>query len=236
MIHKLKILALALVAISAMTAIGASFASAQQGTLTSDGPVTLTGTETGENTNLLTAFGLTVKCPGSSYSGHKVGSTTAFIPSGSTTATLTPKYVNCVSGAFPMTVDMNGCDYVVHLGETTGGVAGTYGVTFDVVCLLGNAIKITLFTSAADHIAGKPFCTLEVKAQTGLKGLHASDTGNGHVDLTGTLEGIHIGRSTTTHPVLCASSTITTGKLDLDVTVVGHNELKAATAISLSHP
>lgn len=235
MTRNLKVLGLALMAAFAFSAVAASAASAQQGTLTSDGPVTLTGTETGENTNLLTAFGLTVKCPGSTYGGHKVGSTTAFLPSGSTTATLTPKYINCVSGAFPVTVDMNGCDYVVHLGETTGGVAGTYGVTFDVVCTAPNVIKVTAFTNAADHTAGKPFCTLEVKAQTGLKGAHATDTGNGHIDLTGTVEGIHIARSGS-HVVLCPASTIATGKLDLDVTVAGHNEAKGATGISLSHP
>ncbi len=47
MIRNLKALGLTLAAVFAMSAIAASAASAQQGTLTSDGPVTLYGTETG---------------------------------------------------------------------------------------------------------------------------------------------------------------------------------------------
>jgi hypothetical protein len=130
MIRNPKALGLALVAVFAMSAMATSAASAQQGELTSkpvEG-VTLIGSETGEaGSNALTAFGLRIECPQSTYTGHKYSETPhTLIPNGATTVTLTPDYKeenhNCRSfpGNFPMTVSMNGCDYVLHFGETTG--------------------------------------------------------------------------------------------------------------------
>ena len=250
MIRNLKLLGLALMAVFAMGAVLASAASAQ-GKLTSDGLVTLSGTETGVEQNRLTAFAAFVECPGSTYVGHAVNG--GLIPSGSTTATLTPNYKqtstdgkdeNC-KGPFgwSATVDPNGCDFVVHLGATTGGVAGTYGVTFDVVCPGGNEITVTLWTSKADHtkeigggLTTPPFCILHVPAQTGLIGAHATSTGN-DIDLTGTVEGITVKRTEQAEhpsPVLCKTETTTTGKFDLDVTATGLNGAGGATGISLS--
>src|ERR1044072_3755126 len=71
MIRNLKAPGLALMAVFALTAMAASTASAQQGTLTSDGPVTLIGTETGEpNDNSISMFGTTIRCPGSTHTAH----------------------------------------------------------------------------------------------------------------------------------------------------------------------
>jgi hypothetical protein len=53
---RLKTLGLALVAVFALSAVAASAASAQQGKLTSDGPVTLTITETGVEQNFFEMF------------------------------------------------------------------------------------------------------------------------------------------------------------------------------------
>ena len=71
MIRNLKALGLALVAVFAMSAMAASASSAS---VTSDGPFTLTGTETGgTETNYLEAFGLKTKCPGSTSKGEAEG-------------------------------------------------------------------------------------------------------------------------------------------------------------------
>jgi len=244
MVRNLKVLGLALVAMFALTAVAASVASAQQGKISTDGPVTLKGEETGVAANSLTAFGLKVECPGSSYTGHKYNVTPhGFIANGETTATLSPKYKeeaeNCkvTPGNFIATIDMNGCDYVIHLGVTTGGVANTYGVTFDVVCPVGKEITLTIWTNAVDHttVGKAPFCVQHVPPQTGLLGAHATDTKNGHIDLTGTVEGIKVTESASaTHPVLCPKKETLAGKFDLDVTVKGLNEAGGATSIGIS--
>lgn len=241
MSRNLKVLGLALMAAFALSAVVASAASAQ-GKLTSDGPVKLTAAETGVGQNFLKAFSLSVQCPGSTYTGTKAGSTSELITSGSTTATLTPVYKqgnhNCTvtPGNFIATIDMNGCDYVVHIGATTGGVAGTYGVTFDVVCSGSNEITVTVWTNSTDHTnSTTPMCIMHVKAQAGLAGAHATDTGGGVIDITGTVKNIHVQKTNPgTHPVLCPTQTTATGEFSIDASVTGENAGGGATTVSLS--
>lgn len=227
----IKALGLAFVAALALSAVVASAASAQ-GKLTSDGPVTLDATETGGVTaNSLTAFGNATRCPGSSYTGHEYNKTPhALIPSGASTATFTPKYVNCVSiqggSELPTTVDMNGCDYVMHIGATVG-VGKTYAATADVVCPAGQHILVTAFSGGGHAFR---LCTVTVGPQTGLAGAHFTDTGNGHVDLTGTFKGIKSSRSG-----LCGASSTETAEFHIDVTGSGTNAAGGATPVSLSH-
>jgi len=200
MIRNLKVLGLALVAVFAMGAVAASAASAaNQGKLTSDGPVTLTVTETGakgSDSNSLHAFGSKVECFGSTYAGHKVGGT-SFLASGETTATLTPTYNQKECRSFTgatereATVETNGCDFVFHIGETTGGVEGTYGVTADVVCPVGNKIHVGVWELGAKHETSNRLCTVEVGAQTGLAGAHVTNTpASDDFDVTGTFTNI----------------------------------------------
>jgi hypothetical protein len=242
MIRNLKVLGIALAAVFAMSAVAASAASAQQGKLTSDGAFTLKTTETGAATaNALTAFGLETQCPGSTIVGHKFTEPAVpnvLIPSG---ATATPTYVNCVTkvGAsnFPTTVDMNGCDYVAKLGVTTpaGNKEGTYGVTFDIACTPPNEIVVTVFTNAADHLANKPMCKLDVKAQTGLTGAHVTYPAAGtDVNITGTVKGIHVQKTFTTHIALCPTATTAVAEFHIDVTAKGFDAAGNATNISIS--
>jgi hypothetical protein len=252
MIRNLKALGLALVAVFAMSGVAVSAASAQ-GKFTSDGPVALTGTETGgENANAWTMFGLKTQCPGSTYTGGKVlthaettgppPKTHELIPNGSATATITPHYKqanhNCkVNGVFPATIHMNGCDYVVHLGATKPGI-DTYAVTFDIVCPPGKEITKTVWTTTDLHTSqpNSPFCVIHIPPQVGLTGAHVRDTTNGNIDLEGTIKGVSATRTVSaTHPVLCPHSTTTTGEIDIDITVSGHNGAGGATAVSLSH-
>lgn len=239
MIRNLKTLGFALVAVFALSAMAASAASAQ-GKFTSDGPVTFKATETGPaGSNAFTAFGVTVECGGTTYTGHAYNVTPhTFIPSGVSTATLTPKYPECISklNKWPTTVDMNGCDFVVHLGATTDKV-DTYGLTLDVVCPAGKEMTVTFFTTEADHVNGTPFCIWHIQPQTGLTGLHATDTTSGHITIAGAVKNVHITRVSpgNTHPEHCNSLTTNEGSFDIDVTVNGFNEAGGPTPISLSH-
>jgi uncharacterized cupredoxin-like copper-binding protein len=257
MIRNLKALGLAMMALFALGAVIASAASAQQGVLTSDGPVTLTFTETGAQTaNRMTAFGAYVQCPGSTYTGHEVisqhdtetelGLEHEPLPETSTTATLTPHYKevngegkpNC-TGPFgwTMTIHMNGCDYVMHLGNTVE--EDTYDVTFDVVCPSGNEITWTIWRGGTSH-ATNPFCVIHIPPQEGLEGAHLTDTdtNDGHVEVNGTLEGTEMTRTTQTGPhhsaLLCGNTTTQTAKFDIDITIAGHNEAGGDTDIKLT--
>jgi hypothetical protein len=228
MIRNLKVLGLALVAVFAMSALAASAASAQgvQGEFTtSNGTAqTLIGTETGaagSGANALTALGAKVECPGSTLTGHKFNVTPhVAIPNKETTATITPHYKNCAAfnpASHPATVTMNGCDYVLHLGVTTGGVAGTYGATVDIVCPAGKVIEVHVYNNVAHT---ELLCTIKVKGgQNGLAGAHATNTaGTGTFDISGLILGIHVEREG-----LCLldgkGSTTANGEFDIDVNV-----------------
>ena len=242
MIRNLKVLGLALAAVFALSAVGAATASAQ-GKITSTGPFIVTGTETGlAGSNALTAFGLTVECPNSTYSGG-LNNTTPHqgLPSGSTTVTITPHYADephgCLvtPGNFRLTVDMNGCDYLAHVGATTGGVAGTYGGTIDIVCPTGKEITLTIFTSTSDLTAGKVMCVQHVPPQVGLTGGHVTQTTGGHLGLTGPIKGIKMTETASpTHVLLCPKKETTAAEFDIDVTVAGETPLGVATALTLS--
>lgn len=235
MIRNFKVLGLAVMAVLALSAL-ASAASAQaavNGKLTSTGNVTLTGTEI--TNSQLKAFGITVECAGATYVGHKVGSTTAFLPSGSEEATITPTYPQpCKSSVGPSTVELNGCDYVIHLGETTA-VAKQYSVTYDIVCPAGKDITVTNWFSAAEHTEGKEACTLHIAPQTGLKGGTITDTGAGDLTLGGPVTGIAVVETKDAlHSLLCPAKS-GPGELVINATVKADNEAKTNTAISLSH-
>jgi hypothetical protein len=235
MIRNLKVLGLALVAVFAMSAIAASAASAQNGRITSTGPVTLDATEITTEVNALTAFGGEVKCPGSTITGHEVGSTTKGVPSGAETATLTPDYnqAACVavfSGTtHKATVTMNGCDYVLHAGTTTG-VADTYSATVDVVCPAGASIIVDAYFAASNE--NLKICEITVGPQTGLAGPTIKDTTTGDLEVHGTFTGIHASQ---TGAGCIGGSTTTTGQFHANLTVKGTNGAKENTAISLSH-
>jgi hypothetical protein len=237
--RNLKTLGLALMIASAMSAIAASAASGQVGTVIADGLVTLTGTQTGEaSKNQLTAFGSTIQCPSAVYTGHKYNETPhKAIPSGSSTLTITPHYGSCTSKivgtSFPVTVDMNGCDYVLHLEETTA--EDEYRVKTTAVCPVGQHITITIFATAAKHTENKPFCHETItESAAGYPGLTAKDTTNGKVDISGEIKGIFVDKKSPTESILCPEETTNTATLSQDITVGGKSEAGAATSISLS--
>jgi hypothetical protein len=238
MIRNLKALGVALAAVFALSAVAATAASAQNGTITSTGNVTLTATENAGQQNAFTTFGLEVKCPGSTYTFHKLNSSTAFIPNDVSQATITPHYKQpCVAepGGFPTTIDMNGCDYAITLGTTTA-VANQYNTTFHVVCAGANQITTTIFTNAAKHAANKPFCNLHMGTQSNLAGATAKDNLNGTIQINGTVKGITEQRTNGGEdPLLCAAAQTNMAELDINITATGKNEAGSATSVSLSH-
>jgi hypothetical protein len=235
MIRNLKVLGLALVALFAFSSMAASAAFAANGLLTSDGPATLDATEISGQLNVGTMFGGQTQCPGSVGTGHEVGSTTNGVPSGSSNITVTPdlNQANCVaviSGTnHKMTVTMNGCDSVVHIGETNGE-ADTYKGTGDIVCPAGaSIIEDVYFSSSNENLK---VCEITIGPQTGRAGATVKDTTTGDLEIHGTTKGI---TASQTGAGCVGGATTTTGELHANLTVKGTNAAKANTNISLSH-
>ncbi len=233
MTRNLKALGLALAAVLTMSAMVASAASAQQGKLTSDGPVTLEMTETGSpsgGANLFTTFGEKVECPGQTHTGHKFNVTPHQpIESGSTTITLTLGFKLGVcfvgTGGLPTTWAMNGCDYVLHIGTTVA--ANEYALTTDIVCPAGKHIQLEEFNK---HPGGIRLCTFTIKPQNGIAGARVITTSaSDDLDINGTFGGIHVERSG-----LCGSATTASGEFHIDVTARGTNSEGAATGITVT--
>jgi hypothetical protein len=224
MIRNLKSLGLALVAVFAMSAMAASTASAATpGEFTlGAGTTTVTGTEVAAGPNKLTAFGQTVECPGSSYDIFKFNQTPHVVPPNAvTTLTVVPTYKqeNCKTGiGTKMTVTTNGCDFVFHIGETTGG-GETYGVTADVVCPPNVEIDVHAYASASNE--NITACTVTVPSQNGLTGtVHLTNgvapSGRKDVTIKGQFTNIHV-----TESGLCGNKTELLGTFDVNATIEG---------------
>lgn len=249
MIYRLKNLVLALVVVSALSVVVASTASAAVGTLTSTGPVKLDikNRTSIKGTNAFTASfpkqgASSTECPQAIYTGFKYNVTPhTFIPNdvSTFTATLEDGLCSATIGAstFPVTTDMNGCDFVFHLGETTPGV-DTYSLSMTIFgCDTGKHITATVWKTAAEHNEGKaPFCAFTItEKSTDYTGLHATDTTEGDIKISGVLSGMVIHKTSPTGSILCPTETDENGKYDVDWTVTGTNEAGGATSIGVSH-
>ncbi len=157
MIRNLKALGLAVVAVLAMSAVVASAASAETGTVTAESyPAKLTSTQVGTNELSIGNGARKVSCTTATVSGELTAATT--------TLTLTPTYTNCTStGALPATVTLNGCDYLLHPTKVT---ATTGTGTVDVVCPAGKEITVDIYSSS-EHIPANIKCEYHIKAATG---------------------------------------------------------------------
>ncbi len=234
MIRNLKILGLASLGVLVLAAVAASAASAANGTITSDGPVTLLGEETGGTANnQFTAFASNIRCPGSSLTIHKYNETPHnLVPSDTDTATITWHHpdVGCTATALnlPATIDMNGCDWVPHFGETVAGKTDTYSILATTVCTAGNHVKMTVFNAAKTATV----CTITFTENVaGYTGLEAVDTTTGDVDIVGTATGISVDEEGT----LCGTHSESGATMKTDMTIRGINEAGELTSIGLSH-
>jgi hypothetical protein len=146
MIRKFKVLGPALVAVFAMSALGASAAQATAGTLTSEGKTVIVTAEqtTGHRftlTNHKIGEGFaTVECTTAEFTGSFVSASME----GATVFTVQPVYEGCKAFGLNATVTTTGCDYLLHtvtqsgvVIDFPGGVVtgnGVWHVTTDVVC------------------------------------------------------------------------------------------------------
>jgi hypothetical protein len=216
MVRNLKILGLELMAVVALGTVSASAASATEGKITSDGPVTLKGTEIGTGHNKFEVFGTTVECPGSTYVGSKYNTTPhELIVAGAISVTSIPLFVNCQEGSNRLTIDLNECDWTYH------GIVRSiiYAFLSDIICPPGNSIEIT-----------GGFCTVKIGAQVNKEGFDLTNTGSGtssDLDLTGAL--------TTLHATACGGLLSTNeAKMTSDVTFKGFNSAGVETGVTVS--
>lgn len=233
MIRNLKAMGLVLAAIFAVSAVAASAASAQQGVLTSDGPVTLDMTETGVGKNATTMFGEKIECAGSIYTGHQFNVTPHQpILGPDSTITVSPHYNNANCTSFPgprkATITMNGCDFVFHIGNTVG--FDQYALSADIVCPVGRQIEKHVYLAPDNE--EMTFCTYTIKPQAGLVGAHVTTTtgvGIHDLDITGAFNNIHVEKHG-----LCGFGTTNFGKWDIDLTVKGTDPGGHPTPITIS--
>jgi hypothetical protein len=170
MVRKLRAFGLLATAVVAMGAIAVSDASAQEGVLTSDGPVTLDMAPVGEAGANTLRLPEGIECVNTGFTGHKYNVTPhePLAASGATTITVTPNYKVPCAGP-PQTFAFNGCDYVMHIGQTVA--ENQYAVTFDTVCPIGKDIEIHIYSSSSHLLQ---ICNLTIKPQFGLTGVTAT--------------------------------------------------------------
>lgn len=229
MIRNLKALSLALVAVFAMSAVVGSPASAQQGELTSDGPVKLTGKDSGEKISL-TGFEMSVTCEGEYTIGLENETPHTFWdPSIIFVAifTIAPHYNNCEASTGETTLTMNGCDYLIHVVNDGGG--GEFGTTADIVCPGSSQIEVHMYSSSSHSLS---ICTVKVPPQTGATGgvLKTISEGGVHkLTLKGPISGLKVTKSG-----LCGSGEINNGALDVHAVIGGINKAGEPTGITVT--
>jgi hypothetical protein len=163
--RQLKAVGLALLAVFVTAAVTAT--AAQGGTFTAGQyPATVTGTNQVPH-KLVTELGVIECAP--VFHGK--------LEAASETLTWEPGYGPCELGAKEVDVDLNGCDYLLHAGETLG--AGKVGGTMDILCPEGAAIDF--------EVTSMPVCHLIIGEQLGLSALTFTNLGgdvNVHFGLT----------------------------------------------------
>ncbi|HET7416330.1 MAG TPA: hypothetical protein VFJ61_01725 [Solirubrobacterales bacterium] len=162
MTRKFKALGLTLGAIAALIAVAAPAAQAETGALTSPVFPTIV---TGPKVNVGPTFDIgavrTVSCE------SKLDAT-LFGPTDP--VTFTPTYNNCTSepgGATPVTVTMNGCDYLVGFSKpgTTGPAAPTGLMHAWIQCPGAAQIEIHVYANAFAHAMNVSTCTYDIGPQ-----------------------------------------------------------------------
>jgi hypothetical protein len=163
MIRNLKTLGLALVAVFAVSAMAASAARAvtDDAQLTAESfPAVFDGTQNG--VLVFNREGRTMTCTTAEFHSE-VKSTDS-----KTTITVKPTYSGCHSnipliGVVPMTVTMNGCDYLLHLTKDTP--SGTFTADTTITCPPNKEIEVHVYQDHANHTSNTSLCTKKYPAQ-----------------------------------------------------------------------
>lgn len=172
MIHKLKQLCIALIAIAVMGITATAVVQASEFHAAAGPNASIFGEQTVQQ-QLATDEGI-AKCTQALFEGTAPSST-----SGTTTAqefTLTPRYTGCTAFGLTSTVDMNGCEYTF-----TGAGQPALTATMDIVCskTAGKVIEITT-----------PTCTTTILPQTLGGHITFANGPSNHVSANFTLSGM----------------------------------------------
>jgi hypothetical protein len=175
MTRNLKGLGLALVAVFALSGVVASAAQGEKAAvLTAESyPATIDGQQL--VANVFEREGRKITCEVSTLSG-------TITASEGTNVTATPTYSNChaiiLGVKFPVTITMNGCDYLMHqTGELNGLGEHRFTETVDLACTSPNVAELHIYENAAKHTAGTSMCTIKIPPQTGLKTIELTNKG-----------------------------------------------------------
>ncbi len=228
MIRNLKTLGLALAAVFAMSVMAASAVQAAPTFTAESYPAT--GDSELDTVNTFTSQGRVVKCTTYTY--------VSTLAAASTTMTATPSYSGCTATVlgktFPVTITMNGCDFLFHATNPSG--PNPYLATADLVCTGSNDVVIHLYETAAKHTANEPSCTFTIKPQTGLEHVALTNGINaktGKADVTAKVTAEKISTIVTGSEVTCGT-TNATSKYEGSITLVGTTSGGTAQGISVS--
>ncbi|HEX5927925.1 MAG TPA: hypothetical protein VFY48_00875 [Solirubrobacterales bacterium] len=162
MIRKLKLLGALAGAVLATSAVMASAAQAETGVLTTPQfPAIVTGDQPfGQVFDIGNGPLQRITC------GSKLDAT-LFGPTDP--VTFQPTYNNCVSdpGQTPVTITMNGCDYVVGFTKpgSTGSPAATGTMHAWLNCPVGQQVEIHVYLDQFQHAANVSTCTYDIGPQ-----------------------------------------------------------------------
>ena len=152
--------------VKAETALGSHlglFASAASGTTQfhigspPEAEAVLTGGQEGSSNTFDVQFG-EVKCTTAKYTAATELATF-------TTITFAPTFEGCTLAGVTTTIDMNGCDYLLHVNNE----GAPYKGPLDIVCEAGKEITVT----------GGTKCTVHIPPQTGLGPITYANIGSG---------------------------------------------------------
>lgn len=173
MTRKLKVLGLALMAVFAMSIVGAQAASAaevEHEFLSDSNPTILKATDEPETNHTFTVGGFaTVECEVAHFTGTSVGN----VENEADTITMHPSYTDCSFFEEEATVDTSGCDYIFDSDTPNGSSADVF-----VEC---ESTGIVIDTAA---------CTIWVGEQTTNPGVTYTNVANGDVTVNASISGI----------------------------------------------
>jgi hypothetical protein len=212
MIRNLKVMGLVLGAFFAMSALGASAASAAKITIAGGAATTLTGTDTvGQKSVLQFNANQTLQCHGH----YDIGKVTTFAQTGTHTGvengneavTVVPTYSGCeafLNGSLvgPATVTNEGCDFDITAGALSGGKANTSAT---LRCPTGKSIIVHVYTNST-HASNICTFTFGAAGNEGKTGGFLQNGEAGTLTLGGKSTGIKASRT----GLLCGGTAETT--------------------------
>jgi hypothetical protein len=215
MSRKITVLGMAIAAVLAMSAFGATAAQATPQFTCSAYPCTATGSAS-LGAEKFVVDGAAVECA-SHYLIEKEGG--GDLTAGASAVTVTPTYTGCKAFTFlNATVNMGGCDYVFHATEKVS--AGVYKHHVDLVCSTGGHVLIE---------GGG--CVVDVGAQTGLTTVKTTNEGN-NVKVEPEVSGVVVNK--TADPFGCPLSGTGAGTGTFTGSTTVHNVAGGTSTVSLS--